>query len=271
MLVLPLSLASSVVATPVVLGLLPAASAVVFLVARRGWLSPVGWGSVSGPRLPPGNETATGLALFLIAAGTVLGVTAVELPRLREAGELVSVVGLLAAAACFLQRVGDDPEARRIAGVMSRRPRRDVVTGLGGFFVGAVLTWTVLSVGAWIVGTPRTMAAGAAAPGLGVMIVAVVMSVVIAPLLEETVYRGLLQTWLLSWLGADRRWAAVGLAAAAFSLVHAPGASGVGLAGLFVLGLVLGVLYERTGSLLPCVVAHAGYNAATIAAGLLMT
>ena len=267
--VVSLSLAPSLVPTPVVLVLLLAASAVLFLVARHGWLSPVGWGVVSGPRLPPGNGAAAGLALLLIAAGTVIGVTAASLSRLQEAGELLSVVGLLAAAACFLRRVGDDPEARRVAGVVSRRPRRDVVTGLGGFFVGAVLTWTVLTVGAWIVGTPRTMAAGAAAPGLGAMAVAVVMSVVIAPLLEETVYRGLLQTSLLSWLGAARRWAAVGLAAAAFSVVHAPGASGVGLAGLFVLGLVLGVLYERTGSLLPCVVAHAGYNAATIAAGLL--
>jgi membrane protease YdiL (CAAX protease family) len=37
------------------------------------------------------------------------------------------------------------------------------------------------------------------------------------------------------------------------------------LPGLLVLGVVLGWLYERSGSLLPCVLVHAGFNALNIA------
>jgi membrane protease YdiL (CAAX protease family) len=44
----------------------------------------------------------------------------------------------------------------------------------------------------------------------------------------------------------------------------------VGLPGLLVLAVVLGWLYERWGSLLPCVLVHALFNSGNCALALLM-
>ena len=94
------------------------------------------------------------------------------------------------------------------------------------------------------------------------------VAVLVGPLLEEVVFRGLLQTLLIDTLGRRFRWTAVLIAAAVFALIHAGPVSWHGWPGLFVLGVVLGWLYERTGSLLPCYLAHALFNAANIAAAV---
>ena len=50
-----------------------------------------------------------------------------------------------------------------------------------------------------------------------------------------------------------------------FALVHIPALPEdsriAGLSGLLVLGIALGILRERTGRLLPCILAHMGFNA----------
>ena len=58
------------------------------------------------------------------------------------------------------------------------------------------------------------------------------------------------------------RWLVVLSAAALFALIHlGPQVAWQGLPVLFVLGIFLGWLYERTGSLWPGIVLHAGFNA----------
>lgn len=84
--------------------------------------------------------------------------------------------------------------------------------------------------------------------------------ILLGPLLEEMIYRGLLHTALLARFGIERRVWVILLAALLFAVMHV-GVPWQAMPGLFVLGLVLGWLYERTGSLWPCVVAHAGFNA----------
>lgn len=98
----------------------------------------------------------------------------------------------------------------------------------------------------------------------------------LAPLLEEVLYRGLVQSgigWMLDVargraLDSDApvpsRWLALALASAAFALVHLGAVPPELLPGLWVLSMVLGLVYERSGSLLPCVVAHALFNAVNI-------
>lgn len=80
-------------------------------------------------------------------------------------------------------------------------------------------------------------------------------AVAAAPIGEEVVFRGLLLQGLL------RRGVqvvpAVVASAAIFSLCHV---NIVGLPALFELGLVFGLLYARTGSVLPGMVAHLGSN-----------
>lgn len=89
-------------------------------------------------------------------------------------------------------------------------------------------------------------------------------AVLIVPIMEELMFRGVLQTSLMHLFG-KRRWPAVVLAAALFSVTHWWVVDWQGLAPLFVLGLVWGYAYERTGSLLVPVLAHAGFNAINIA------
>ena len=99
----------------------------------------------------------------------------------------------------------------------------------------------------------------------------VVSAVVIAPIAEELITRGLLQTLLVRTLGDWSRWLAVVLASAFFTSLHIPGVPVQALPGIFVLGLVFGALYERTGSLLPGVLVHAafnGLNVGLVAAGV---
>ncbi len=90
-------------------------------------------------------------------------------------------------------------------------------------------------------------------------------AVVLAPVLEELVYRGLLQTVLLGLVGPGGRWLVLVVAAAVFSVVHVGAVHWMQLPVLFVLGLLLGGLYERTGSLVVPIVVHMVFNAVSTA------
>ncbi len=91
-----------------------------------------------------------------------------------------------------------------------------------------------------------------------------VSAVILAPLLEEIVFRGLLQTVFLESIGWTARWPAILSAAILFALVHGGVAARQALPGLFVLGVVLGWLYERYNSLWPSIVLHMAFNVVNI-------
>lgn len=84
---------------------------------------------------------------------------------------------------------------------------------------------------------------------------AIVSAVVVAPLAEELIFRGLLQRLFASLTG--RPAVAVFLASLAFALVHQPWPL---QPPVFVLSLFLGMAYLRTGSLLVPILAHALFN-----------
>jgi membrane protease YdiL (CAAX protease family) len=82
-------------------------------------------------------------------------------------------------------------------------------------------------------------------------------AVIVAPVAEEILFRGV-------FCGALRplgRPVAIGFSAVVFSLVHFSAVPWQVLPALGLLGLFLGLLYERTGSLWPCIVAHLVFNA----------
>jgi membrane protease YdiL (CAAX protease family) len=83
-----------------------------------------------------------------------------------------------------------------------------------------------------------------------------------APLIEEVLYRGCLQTCARRFLGA---WGAIVTASVLFALVHIGSADLRTLPVLLTLSLVLGLVYERSGSLLACVLIHAMFNALNLA------
>ncbi|MEO0475654.1 MAG: CPBP family intramembrane glutamic endopeptidase [Planctomycetota bacterium] len=92
----------------------------------------------------------------------------------------------------------------------------------------------------------------------------IISAVILAPLLEEILYRGIFQTSLLR-VFRGRRWPALIIASAVFAVIHLSVTPWHGLIMLFVVGLVFGYVYERTGSLLTPILAHAVFNAANIA------
>jgi membrane protease YdiL (CAAX protease family) len=72
-----------------------------------------------------------------------------------------------------------------------------------------------------------------------------------APLAEEIVFRGAILRSLLKW--TSRHWLAIALSALCFALVHANPAQ---MPHAFLVGLLLGWMYYRTGSIIPCVTYH---------------
>lgn len=82
-----------------------------------------------------------------------------------------------------------------------------------------------------------------------------VVTILLAPLAEEVLFRGLLYAWIRQ-IGYPRL--ALWVTAATFALVHFNIAT---FLPLFVLAVILAVLYERTGNLLAPIAAHSTFNA----------
>jgi len=78
----------------------------------------------------------------------------------------------------------------------------------------------------------------------------------LAPVAEELVFRGAALRTLLAWQ-PERRWLMITLSALLFALAHLNPAQ---LLHPFAIGLLLGWMYERTGSILPGVVFHWANN-----------
>ncbi len=87
------------------------------------------------------------------------------------------------------------------------------------------------------------------------------VALVAAPLLEEIVFRGLLHNALARVIGQHRRWGIILLSAAVFTVIHLGAVVPYALGSLLMLAIVLGWLYERTGSLWPPIVVHFLFNA----------
>jgi membrane protease YdiL (CAAX protease family) len=93
-----------------------------------------------------------------------------------------------------------------------------------------------------------------------VIAVTVLSTALLAPVLEEVFFRGLLQPALVRW--TSRPWMSILLAGAAFGLFHLPLWHTV--PALTAFGVVLGYLYAKTGSLTLVIFLHAAFNAKTL-------
>lgn len=92
----------------------------------------------------------------------------------------------------------------------------------------------------------------------------------LVPIAEEFIWRGMVQPGIRSALGA---WPGIAITTVLFTLIHwgalAPEGRVVGLSMLVALALGLGILRERTGSVLAPIVVHALFNALNVALTLL--
>jgi membrane protease YdiL (CAAX protease family) len=154
--------------------------------------------------------------------------------------------------------------------------------GLHWTGVGATLRPALLALGLALVAVPWVSAplasgvgallsrlgaavgAGGGAPGTAV--VDLLVAVLLAPLVEEVVFRGFVFRALDEHL---HPLLAAGASALLFAAVHVPWDLDA-LVSLFALGLITAYTYRATRSLWPCIIAHAGYNACVLLAGLIL-
>ena len=95
---------------------------------------------------------------------------------------------------------------------------------------------------------------------IGVVVMFWVGALVLAPVLEELFFRGLIQTYLGGILRS--RWAAIGIASVAFGFVHSFQPQAV--LALILLAFLMGYAYERSGSLVVPIAIHAMFNLKTL-------
>tara|TARA_B100001059_G_scaffold157246_1_gene156801 strand:- start:20833 stop:21756 length:924 start_codon:yes stop_codon:yes gene_type:complete len=131
---------------------------------------------------------------------------------------------------------------------------------------GAVLEWstgqTFNEIGH---GTLVQIKEAAADPDL-VLVLIVFMVIVVTPIWEEILYRGLLQESIGSHplTEGESPWVSIVITSLIFATMHGAMVDLRGLAALFVLSLGFGWIYVRTGRLIASIVMHAAFNAFNI-------
>jgi membrane protease YdiL (CAAX protease family) len=98
--------------------------------------------------------------------------------------------------------------------------------------------------------------------GTALLLLSAALTCVVAPICEEFLFRGLVFTALRNWKGTLRAAAITGLL---FGGVHYGSAPALDLIPLAALGFGLCLLYRRTGSLYPAIVAHSINNSIAFA------
>lgn len=124
--------------------------------------------------------------------------------------------------------------------------------GMYGAFQGAILLLTKIIPESWfnLQNSQSSSLLG------GSMAFAIIYTVLIAPVCEETIFRGLVLT---IFDGKLPKWLGISISALVFALIHLP--SPIAFIYTLTLGVVLGFVRYRTKSLVPCVLAHIIFNA----------
>jgi membrane protease YdiL (CAAX protease family) len=197
---------------------------------------------------------------YLLAATLMAGRAAESRPLVdRLVGNAVLSLGTMLAGIAWLRFRGADWPALGFPGGRVRDDLALAVRALGlvvlpllmaAAALNAIVTYDHPIVN--FLGGRRDLVAAA---------VVVVSAVVVAPLTEEFFFRRVLQGWLEKHF-ADEAGVAVALSAIAFAAAHA--GQGLAFLPLFPLALVLGLLVERTGSIVPSVLLHALFNAVSV-------
>jgi membrane protease YdiL (CAAX protease family) len=189
-------------------------------------------------------------------------------------------VSMLPVVLYFLWRVSRAPQGLVRAGVVPHRPARELVAGafallaalpmvLGSAVICTLITRHLLNIEPPKVGHDllKTLLESS---DIAVISLIAISAVLVAPILEEIMFRGLMQTALLDVFGHNRRWFVIVVTSIVFALIHTGGVVWQVMPGLTILGLMLGWLYEKHGSLLPGIVLHMLFNAANIGLGMLI-
>lgn len=213
------------------------------------------------------------LALQLVAASLLVATGRLDPAELdpQQGGAVLlfivvasQTVGLLAVLLLLRGR------SVRLAPVIGRvRPvRRHLTIGAGLGLATVVVSLTVVGILVRVTGSeqaPEQLIGGDVIEDPVQLLLAVLIAVVLAPLAEELIFRGLLHRNLRRRM---RIVPATLVSSVLFAVVHVDVvlSQPIALVGLTLAGAVMAIAYERTGSLIVPVAIHAVYNATTLVA-----
>ena len=147
-------------------------------------------------------------------------------------------------------------------GMIIALPMTLAVAQVAGFVLEWMTDQTFNEIGH---GTLVQIKEAAADPDL-VLVLIVTMVIVVTPIWEEILYRGLLQESIRSHplTEGESPWVAIVITSLIFATMHGAMVDLRGLPALFVLSLGFGWIYVRTGRLTASIVMHAAFNAFNI-------
>ena len=143
---------------------------------------------------------------------------------------------------------------------IARRPFRSLGSVLAPLATMIAVAMAGAALGAHQEGMMAELGVELAAPSPWALVLAIGL---MAPLLEELAFRGLAWRWLRPGLGAA---GTIAVSSAVFAGLHAGQYGAFGLAMVAAMAIVLGLVRERTGSLLLCIGGHMGVNLMAVAA-----
>ena len=250
------------------------------IIFIRAWWIPPGY----GPFWPVRPETLIGGWIVILLASSAGGFLSTrflaERSPLEQQALTMIVVYVISLLIIGVLLVLIARARQAFAGEVELRPTPGatvIVWGVIGFIaafpVAQALGAVVGQIQAWLSGLEpdaiahETLKGLSEAPGSPWAIVVMVLVVVMAPIVEEFSYRGLVQQSLRG-LGANR-FSAILLTSFLFVFMHVPVLPPASMAPavvtLLTVSLFLGWLYERTGQLAVPIIAHALFNAANLA------
>lgn len=242
----------------------------------------------------PERGGVVGWGYFLAALGLLVPqavMMAVDLPPDSPAVHCVELASQLAwpAALVIWLRLGfHSPENALRLGLRGRANRRSLRVAFWGIPTGLVLVQGIGVVGlaAWALFGHKEPTAGHAVfkkmqehpDDVGAMVVNAIAAILLAPVCEESMFRGLLQTGLSTGLRTRLRhweispsawrWLVLLLVGLVFGAVHFGAVPVPMLPALVGFGVLLGWAYEYTGCFWVPVTIHMGFNAVSFAAGV---
>ncbi|MFM1904283.1 MAG: hypothetical protein RLZZ440_2183 [Planctomycetota bacterium] len=208
-----------------------------------------------------GGDVAV-VVLVYVTAATIAAATLGKSPSLESmlaANTVINLAVSLIAIGWLALRGADLTDL----GLAPLQPRRDLGLAIAGWaFVVAPLLALAAALNAVVAYDHPVVALLGSNRDAWAVAIVVTAAVIAAPIAEELFFRRILLGWLERKLPGGDGAPAIFVSAAAFALAH----QGQGLAylPLLPLGLVLGFIARRTGSILPCILLHAFFNAVSV-------
>jgi len=203
-----------------------------------------------------------GAIVVLVAQGGAAAHTTQLSPGETDIATLIQDLAFVGVAVALARSVGPVSPSQ-----FGLRPPSDrwraaalVVGGLVAFFVISAVWLSLLHVS----GEERQLVKDIGGYGGTLDVVAAcAVTTVLAPICEETLFRGLMFRSLSNWRGP---WPAALITGALFGAVHGLSAPAADLLPLAFLGVLLCAIYQWTSSLYPCIALHVLNNSISLGA-----